>query len=186
MDFRTGVEPREVAQKKSRESGKLALVKKALAENPPGSWVVVADVDAVFLGDLAPVLDSVTADAGLLDVAFQRDESRSLHANAGLLLMRVSSAAAALFAIALLVAALATLRVRVGAGRAFAKRRTIGFLHPYCNDGGGGEHDRLVAAAEQRSTHNQVDRRRQAVEQQAHIAGGGFGRGVTIVVAAAV
>eukprot|EP00966_Prymnesium_polylepis_P261377 6037446-Prymnesium_polylepis.1 len=52
---------------------------------------------------------------------------------------------AALLAFALLVAALVALRVRVGAGRALARRRTIGFLHPYCNDGGGGERVLWVA-----------------------------------------
>jgi len=52
----------------------------------------------VFFGDLAPTLDALAADAMLLDAAFQRDEARSLHANAGLFMMRVSAATEGLFA----------------------------------------------------------------------------------------
>ena len=44
--------------------------------------------------------------------------------------------------------ALAVLHVRVRLSQLFARRPTIGFLHPYCNDGGGGERVLWVAIRE--------------------------------------
>ena len=59
--------------------------------------------------------------------------------------MLLTAMAIPLFCLAL---ALAVLHLRVRAYRARARRPTIGFLHPYCNDGGGGERVLWVAIRE--------------------------------------
>ena len=59
--------------------------------------------------------------------------------------MLLTAVAIPLFCLAL---ALAVLHLRVRAYRARARRPTIGFLHPYCNDGGGGERVLWVAIRE--------------------------------------
>ena len=80
--------------------------------------------------------------------------------------MAVSMASAAIFAAALVLlplAALAVIRVRTLLVLRASSRRTLAFLHPYCNDGGGGERVLWVAIRELLSHKDVADRWRVVV-----------------------
>lgn len=103
-DDRMLIEPREVrldaltGSQKLRYGPKGDLILRALAENPPDSIVLVADLDIRFFRPIARIIELYAAmrDA---DVVFQRDEDYSLNANLGFMALRCRAHVADFFRI---------------------------------------------------------------------------------------
>ena len=90
-----------VEDQSKRFSTKIDLVLRAIRENPKDSVVIVSDVDVRFFKPVAPVVDAYVGvgDAYDVDVAFQRDEDRSLQVNLGFMALKCNKAVADLFKI---------------------------------------------------------------------------------------
>lgn len=86
----------DVATRQSERFGtKITLILKAIRENPPGTLLVVTDIDLRFFKPVARIVREYATD----DIAFQRDEDRSLQVNLGFMAIRCSQAVYDLFAI---------------------------------------------------------------------------------------
>ncbi|KAJ8601436.1 hypothetical protein CTAYLR_005922 [Chrysophaeum taylorii] len=104
-DSRHLIEPRQVsgtsalgATQKQRYGPKGDLILQALAENPPGSVVLVSDLDIRFFRPIANIVD-VYAKMRNADVVFQRDDDWSLAANLGFMALRCTPAVSEFFRI---------------------------------------------------------------------------------------
>jgi len=100
----TDIELREVVIESAGEDQtmrfgtKIDLILKAIEENPPGSYVIISDVDIRFFRPIRPFIDAISG--GDYDIVFQRDEDRSLQGNLGFMAMRCSQQVADMWRIA--------------------------------------------------------------------------------------
>ena len=103
-DPSTDIELREVVIESAGEDQtmrfgtKIDLILKAIEENPPGSYVIISDVDIRFFRPIRPFIDAISG--GDYDIVFQRDEDRSLQGNLGFMAMRCSQQVADMWRIA--------------------------------------------------------------------------------------